>query len=87
MGESRWHTVAYDGAARMVWIVDDDGPKSVTNDAESVVHALYQRHGACRIIYRDTLGHWDELLHLDGIFQGFAPARGLGVRYDKLYPG
>lgn len=78
--EARWHTVAYDGVMRMIWIVDDDGPVSVTNDAKAIVAELYQRHGSCRIIYRDTMGNWDELLHLNGTFYGFTPARDLGVR-------
>jgi YD repeat-containing protein len=75
---SHWHTLAYDGARRLVWIVDeDDGAVSVTNDAEAVVAELYQRHPACRFIYRDSMGNWDELLHANGVFAGFAPARHL----------
>lgn len=61
----------------MVWIVDranEFSCISVTNDAEEVcerVHAVWPHH---RIFYRDTDGRWDELVHLGGKFERFAPA-------------
>lgn len=54
-----------------VFIVDQDVGMSVTNDAENVVAFVYDRHPGRRIIYRDTNGDWDELLHQDGKFCGF----------------
>lgn len=59
-------------ADRIVYIMDnDDGSLSVTNDAERVcreIAALYPGH---RIVYRDTMGRWDELVHHEGRFLRF----------------
>lgn len=56
-----------------VYIVDEDGPVSVTNDAENVVEYINKTYPNMRIIYCDTDGHWDELVHRDGVFQAFEP--------------
>ena len=56
-----------------VYIVDNDGPVSVTNDAEAVVARVNAVHPGKRIIYKDTMGQWDELLHVNGVFTDFAP--------------
>lgn len=56
-----------------VFIVDCDGQMSVTNDAEAVVAYVNAWHPGKRIIYRDTMGQWDELKHTNGRFDGFAP--------------
>jgi hypothetical protein len=56
-----------------VFIVDLDGPLSVTNDAENVVDRLLHRYGNRRIIYKDTSGRWDELLHNGSEFTCFGP--------------
>lgn len=62
----------------MVWIRDVGREcRSVTNDAERVVDELAVQYGNRRIIYRDSDGNWDELVHEHGKFTGFAPARGL----------
>jgi hypothetical protein len=71
--------VKTDSAARIVWIADLDEGLSVTNDAERVVGALNADYPGFRVIYRDTLGFWDELKHEDGEFRGFAPARDLSL--------
>lgn len=63
------------GGAPTVWITDDNGWQSVTNDAERVCAGLHVRFPAHRIIYRDSSGVWDELVHSAGIFQGFKAAR------------
>jgi len=60
-----------------VWITDDEGVLSVTNDAERVVSELVLRCGDRRIYYRDTDRNWDELQHQGGKFTGFAPARSM----------
>lgn len=73
--ESDYRVVKIDAAQRIVWIVDYDGERSVTNDAEAVVAALHVEHPGFRVIYRDTMGLWDELKHEAGRFVGFAPAR------------
>ncbi len=49
---------------------------SITNDAEQVVRWLAETgvlDDGRRVLYRDTLGTWDELLHKGGRFAGFAP--------------
>lgn len=61
----------------MVWIVDHDGARTITNDAEAVCAAVHAEFPGRRIIYRDTAGYWDELVHDEGIFLTFAPARDL----------
>ena len=58
---------------RVVWIIDLNRVKSVTNDAEAVCFVLNQKYPGFRIIYRDTMGKWDELVHEDGKFIRFAP--------------
>lgn len=49
---------------------------SITNSAEAVVRHI-DRYldgiGKRRIIYRDSMGRFDELRHTQGQFDGFAP--------------
>ncbi len=61
--------------AEAVFIVDKDEPGqlSITNAAETVTLEVFRCWGMRRIIYRDTMGGWDELMHWDGTFLGFAP--------------
>jgi hypothetical protein len=62
--------------ANIVYIEDLDlGNISVTNDAEWVVKEVINRFGPKRIIYKDSEGYWDELLHNGLDFTGFAPLR------------
>lgn len=68
-----------DAEKKMLWIVDMDGPCSVTNAAEDVCAVLNSMHPEYRIIYRDTDGNWDELVHHNGVFSDFKPARDLGL--------
>lgn len=58
----------------IVCIVDCDSGRTVTNDAEAVVADLKTAGldlDALAIIYRDTLGVWDQLLVDGGRFAGF----------------
>jgi len=56
----------------IIFIVDDDnGGMSITNAAEAVVKDAYEAYGDRRIVYRDTMGEWDELVHDHGRFTGF----------------
>lgn len=58
------------------YVVDLDQGMSVTNDAEAVVEAVLAtdpRPTKGRIVYRDTDGRWDELVHDGKKFTGFAP--------------
>ena len=46
-----------------VFIVDsDNGSKSVTNDAEWVWSRVSERYPNRRLIYRDTMNSWDEIV-------------------------
>lgn len=72
-------------SSEKVFIVDEDIGRSVTNDAEKVVMELYAEFGNKRIIYRDTMGRWDELQHDHGYFTGFAPVPMPQVPFDKQF--
>ena len=60
----------------VIAIVDHDGPRSVTNDADSVIADLAaQGFDLSRylVIYKDTRGIWDQLLvDRTGRFAGFS---------------
>lgn len=64
----------------MVLLIDNDDPNcaTVTNDAQNVVpdvlasRTLRQRD-TTRIVYRDTMGRFDELRHDGRRFTGYAP--------------
>lgn len=61
----------------ITFIVDlNQGRKSVTNDAEWVVERVLEKYPTNRIVYRDSQDQWDELLHNNFQFTGFAPYRG-----------
>ena len=49
------------------------GAMSVTNDAEAVVFYLWKNNSLedRRLIYQDSEGAWDEILHSAGTFIGF----------------
>ncbi len=68
-----WTILRADASA--MWIEDLDEGKSITNDAEWVVQILHAKYPDRRIFYKDTMGNWDELVHNDGVFSGFKPAR------------
>lgn len=63
------HGVNYD--KEIVYIIDDEIGMSITNDAENVVMKINNSFPNYRIIYRDTTGTWDELVHENGVFKGF----------------
>ena len=71
MKRSKWSVVIRDDKRKIIWITDDDGSISVTNDAEHVVRDIHQRHPNYRVIYRDSQGQWDELVHSNGTLTGF----------------
>lgn len=65
----------------MIWIADvGRNSLTVTNDADGVVQRVLAEFPGRRIVYRDTMGNWDELVHRGGRFVDFAPARELGLR-------
>jgi len=58
----------------VIAIIDHDGPRSVTNDAESVIADLAAGFDLSRyqVIYRHTRGLWDKILvDRTGHFAGF----------------
>lgn len=61
----------------IICVIDEDGPRSVTNDAENVVAQVVAQYGDHPVIYRDSDGVWDELVHRNGVFHSF---HGLGYR-------
>jgi len=52
--------------------------KSVTNDAEWVIETLIHEYGMLRkkVVYQDTEGQWDELIHDGNVFLDFGTFRG-----------
>lgn len=70
------HTVTFDGP--FICLEDTGKGRSITNAAEEVIQQLETATAAYGIdldryavIYRDTMGNWDQLLHRDGRFAGF----------------
>ena len=59
----------------LVVLEDLDQGRTVTNDADPVIADLAQEGllRGRRVIYRDTMGRWDELLHDGTRFAGFRP--------------
>jgi hypothetical protein len=65
-------------------IVDELATVSVTNDVQAVIADLYEKKllmNGVRLIYRDSLGRWDEIAHHDGEWRRW---RGIGTM--KMYP-
>lgn len=60
-------------AGKALVLFDRDGRVSITNDAEAVVANVLSTHPDKRILYRDTIGDWAELLHDGKKFIGFKP--------------
>ena len=77
MARSDYTVVRVDPTQKIVWLVDNDseGCKSVTNDAERVCAEIEKLYPGHRIIYRDSMGNWDEHVHHGGHFKHYAPAR------------
>jgi len=58
----------------VICVIDNDNGKSVTNDAEGVIADLAAAGvdlAHTPVIYRDTLGVWDQLLVANGQFAAF----------------
>lgn len=57
-----------------VFLVDKNlGRRSVTNDAEAVTEWCQQVYPGKRVIYRDSMGRWDEMLITSDNAVSFAP--------------
>ena len=73
----------------VITIIDHDGGKSVTNDAENVIADLAADFDLSRyrVIYKDTRGIWDQMLvDRTGRFVGFSSIneRDLPAALSKL---
>jgi hypothetical protein len=73
----------------VIAIIDHDGPRSVTNDADNVIADLSASFDLSRyqVIYRDTRGIWDQILvDRTGHFAGFSSLneRELAAALGKL---
>ena len=74
--KAQYRIVGHDfkGYDKWVLIEDLNGPMSITNDAEAVVQDLLLRgYSNSRILYRDSMDQWDELLHNGIEFTDFGP--------------
>jgi hypothetical protein len=68
----RAHVIVLKVTDDFIYLADEnDGAMSITNDAEAVVMWANKLYPNRRIIYRDTEGYWDELVHEDGVFKHF----------------
>lgn len=69
---SDWDIVHLDHIRQIVYIHDLNlGNRSVTNDAENVVDDLDSQYPGWRIIYKDSMDSWAELVHKHNEFMGF----------------
>ena len=60
--KSSWNIVGLDRHNLIVYIEDEDGLISVTNDAENVRAVILSAYGyAYRVVYRDSQGEWWEI--------------------------
>lgn len=76
MARAKYEMVAFEGEPDTIYIRDLDIGMSVTNDAENVVAELAKTHPGKRIVYQDTDGFWDELIHDVGRFIRFGTYKG-----------
>jgi len=71
-----------------LFIVDSGcDTRTVTNDAANVVRFLTDNYnlGGRRLIYRDSSGQIDEIVHQNGLFIKFAPGyKGITDDFDNL---
>jgi hypothetical protein len=59
-----------------VFLIDlDEGRTSVTNDAENVFAYIQKIHPNKHVVYRDSMGCWDEIIMDRGVVT-FAPHYG-----------
>lgn len=59
---------------KLIVLIDCLGDVSVTNDAMNVIDDLFKLYSGLtgkRVFYRDSLGTFDELVVVDGVFSGY----------------
>lgn len=57
-------TFTYGVRQNVIWVMDEGGMKSVTNDIDNVITDIMKRitvEGK-KLIYRDSMGIWDEVI-------------------------
>jgi hypothetical protein len=72
MTRSKWHVVKVTDS--FVFIEDmDTGGMSVTNDAEAVYEAVQLLYPNKRLVYKDSMGTWDEIYMVNdcAYFKGY----------------
>lgn len=74
--KAKYELVEFEGPKDVIFIRDLDQGVTVTNDAEAVVAELNKYYPGKRIVYRDTIGGWDELVHENGVFTRFSIWKG-----------
>lgn len=79
---ARYRIVHEDDKA--VFIVDDNGDLTITNDAENVCHKLLTGRKNKRIFYKDSCNNWDELVHNGFHFSYFGVIRADDELYEIL---
>lgn len=82
----RFHTT-FNPSLKVVALQDHDAGMSITNDAENVIEWLFEQNLLREdehVVYRDTDGVWDELLHKDGKFIGFRLLRALNMTHAAI---
>lgn len=71
------YNTSYNSKTNTITVIDLDWPgcMSVTNDADRVVATVVEMWKAptATIYYKDSDGRWDQLVHENGRFIGFAP--------------
>jgi hypothetical protein len=78
------YAVAIDIPGIALAITDERNPVTITNDVEAVIADLYERKlltTGKRLIYRDSLGRWDEIIHKDGKW-----VRWSGIGTTTMFP-
>lgn len=79
---SKFSIYDIDRDREIIFIEDDDGPVSVTNDAENVLRSVRNATGdSYRVVYKDSTGEWWEIVENRttwmGTGIGFEPWNGL----------
>jgi len=77
-------TISHETPTYMYIVDTGTAVKSVTNDVKNVLTYLSEHYnlGCRRLIYRDSTGQDDEILHDKGVFKGFKPGH---VGINDLY--
>lgn len=77
------------GVAYVMVTADEDNTVSLTNDAEYVIERLAPEYGerfrTLRVLYKDSSGVWDQMLHRRGVFKRFHLCDALSLSEAMLH--